>query len=163
MALDALQWFRYNLGMAEKPPKMPRYNFMEKAEYWAMAWGLVLMGLTGLMLWNPIATTNILPGTFIPAAKAAHGAEAVLAVLAIILWHFYHVHIKHWNWAMIKGTHQPPRDGRGARRRTGKDRIGPPARAAASRGSPPAPGDLCPGSRGDFAGAVRLDLLFLDL
>lgn len=102
--LDALQWFRYNLGMAEKPPKMPRYNFMEKAEYWAMAWGLVLMGLTGLMLWNPIATTNILPGTFIPAAKAAHGAEAVLAVLAIILWHFYHVHIKHWNWAMIKGT-----------------------------------------------------------
>jgi cytochrome b subunit of formate dehydrogenase/mono/diheme cytochrome c family protein len=101
---DALQWFTYNLGLGKTRPKMPRYNFMEKAEYWAMLWGLVLMGLTGLMLWNPIATTNILPGEFIPAAKAAHGAEAVLAVLAIILWHFYHVHIKHWNWGMIRGT-----------------------------------------------------------
>lgn len=102
--LDAYQWFGYNLGFVKQPPKMPRYNFMEKAEYWAMLWGLVLMGLTGLMLWNPIATTNLLPGEFIPAAKAAHGAEAVLAVLAIILWHFYHVHIKHWNWAMIRGS-----------------------------------------------------------
>lgn len=101
---DAAQWFGYNLGVVKDRPKMPRYNFMEKAEYWAMLWGLLLMGLTGLMLWNPIATTNILPGDFIPAAKAAHGAEAVLAVLAIILWHFYHVHIKHWNWGMIKGT-----------------------------------------------------------
>ncbi len=83
---------------------MPRYNFMEKAEYWALLWGLIVMALTGLMMWNPIATTNFLPGDFIPAAKSAHGGEAVLAVLAIILWHFYNVHIKHWNWGMIKGT-----------------------------------------------------------
>jgi cytochrome b subunit of formate dehydrogenase/mono/diheme cytochrome c family protein len=102
--VDAFQWIRYKLGLGNVHPKMPRYNFMEKAEYWAMLWGLVLMGLTGLMLWNPIATTHFLPGDFIPAAKAAHGGEAVLAVLAIILWHFYHVHIKHWNWAMIRGT-----------------------------------------------------------
>jgi cytochrome b subunit of formate dehydrogenase/mono/diheme cytochrome c family protein len=101
---DAFEWFGYNIGIQKTLPKMPRYNFMEKAEYWAMLWGLILMGLTGLMLWNPIATTNVLPGDFIPAAKAAHGAEAILAVLAIILWHFYHVHIKHWNWSMIKGT-----------------------------------------------------------
>ena len=103
-AKDAAQWFGFNLGFVRNHPKMPRYNFAEKAEYLAMLWGLILMGLTGLMLWNPIATTNLLPGEFIPAAKAAHGAEAVLAVLAIILWHFYHVHIKHWNWAMFKGT-----------------------------------------------------------
>ncbi len=103
-ATDAATWFGYNIGIQKTLPKMPRYNFMEKAEYWAMLWGLILMGLTGLMLWNPIAVTNLLPGEFIPAAKAAHGAEAVLAVLAIILWHFYNVHIKHWNWGMIKGT-----------------------------------------------------------
>jgi mono/diheme cytochrome c family protein/cytochrome b subunit of formate dehydrogenase len=89
--------------MGKERPKMPRYNFMEKAEYWAMVWGLILMGLTGLMLWNPVATTNLLPGEFIPAAKAAHGAEAVLAVLAIILWHFYHVHIKQFNKSMFTG------------------------------------------------------------
>ena len=101
---DVIQFVGYNLGFTKDHPKMGRYNFSEKVEYWAMLWGLVLMGLTGLMLWNPIATTNVLPGEFIPAAKSAHGNEAVLAVLAIILWHFYNVHIKKWNWAMIKGT-----------------------------------------------------------
>lgn len=101
---DAIQWFLYNIGLRKERPKMPRYNFMEKMEYWAMVWGLVIMALTGFMLWNPIATSRALPGVVIPAAKAAHGAEAILAVLAIILWHFYNVHIKHWNWSMIKGT-----------------------------------------------------------
>lgn len=103
-AKDAAHWFGYNIGIKADKPKMPRYNFTEKAEYWAMLWGLLLMGLTGLMLWNPIATTKVLPGEFIPAAKAAHGMEAILAVLAIILWHFYHVHAKHFNWSMIKGV-----------------------------------------------------------
>jgi mono/diheme cytochrome c family protein len=56
------------------------------------------------MLWNPIATANMLPGEFIPAAKVAHGQEAVLAVLAILVWHFYNVHLKKWNWAMFKGS-----------------------------------------------------------
>jgi len=103
-AKDALQTFLFNLGIAKEAPKMPRYNFSEKVEYLAMVWGFIAMGLTGFMLWNPIATTKILPGVVIPAAKAAHGLEAVLAVLAILLWHFYNVHIKHWNWAMIRGT-----------------------------------------------------------
>ena len=103
-ATDALQAFLYNLGIAKKHPKMPRFNFMEKAEYLAMLWGFFLMGLTGFMLWNPVLTAKLLPGEFIPAAKVAHGLEAVLAVLAIILWHFYNVHIKHWNWSMFKGT-----------------------------------------------------------
>ena len=101
---DAFQWLMHNIGLRKQAPKMPRYNFMEKMEYWAMAWGLVLMALTGFILWNPLSTARILPGQFIPAAKAAHGAEAVLAVLAIILWHFYNVHLKKWNWSMIRGT-----------------------------------------------------------
>jgi formate dehydrogenase gamma subunit len=103
-AVDAIQATAHNLGLRKQAPKMGRYNFSEKAEYWALIWGLFMMGLTGLMLWNPIFTSKFLPGQFIPAAKVAHGLEAVLAVLAIILWHFYHVHIKHWNWSMIRGT-----------------------------------------------------------
>lgn len=103
-ARDVIQYAGYNLGLTKDHPKMGRFNFAEKMEYLAMVWGLVLMGLTGLMLWNPIMTANVLPGQFIPAAKSAHGMEGVLAVLAIILWHFYNVHIKKWNWSMIKGT-----------------------------------------------------------
>ncbi|MBT3322919.1 MAG: hypothetical protein HN392_11610 [Anaerolineae bacterium] len=56
------------------------------------------------MMWNPIATSRILPGEFIPAAKAAHGAEAILAVLAIIIWHMYSVHLKTFNKAMWTGS-----------------------------------------------------------
>jgi hypothetical protein len=72
-------------------------------EYLAVVWGTVIMAITGFMMWNPIATARLLPGEFIPAAKAAHGAEAILAVLAILLWHFYHVHIRHLNRSMFTG------------------------------------------------------------
>ena len=102
-AIDALDVIRVNLGLTKEHPKLPRYNFAEKAEYWAMLWGAIMMGLTGFILWNPIATANFLPGQFIPAAKAAHGGEAVLAVLAILVWHFYNVHLKMFNKAMFTG------------------------------------------------------------
>ena len=101
--VDALDAVRYNLGLSPDRPRLPRYGFEEKVEYWAMLWGAAMMGLTGFMLWNPIAVTRFLPGQFIPAAKAAHGGEAVLAVLAIIVWHFYNVHVKTFNKSMFTG------------------------------------------------------------
>jgi formate dehydrogenase gamma subunit len=100
---DALDLVRYNLGLTKEHPKMPRYNFGEKVEYWAMVWGTVIMAITGFMLWNPIATTRVLPGQIIPAAKAAHGGEAILAALAILIWHFYNVHIKLLNRSIFNG------------------------------------------------------------
>jgi len=100
---DFLDAIRYNLGMAQQPPRFPRFNFAEKMEYWAVIWGAVLMGATGFMLWNPIATTQLLPGVVIPAAKAAHSAEALLAVLAVVIWHFYWVHIRTFNTAIFTG------------------------------------------------------------
>lgn len=94
----------YNLGLTKMRPKLPRYNFEEKMEYWAVVWGTVIMAITGFMLWNPIATARFLPGSFIPAAKAAHGGEALLAVLAIIVWHFYGVHLRRLNKSMFAGS-----------------------------------------------------------
>lgn len=100
---DGLQSLGYNLGISKTRPKMGRYTFDEKLEYWAMIWGGLVMAITGFMLWNPIVTARALPGVIIPAAKAAHGAEAVLAVLAILIWHTYHVHFKLFNKSMING------------------------------------------------------------
>lgn len=100
---DGLQALGHNLGIVKSAPRMGRYNFGEKIEYWAVIWGTVVMVITGFMLWNPIATTSVLPGEFIPAAKAAHGGEALLAVLSILTWHFYHVHIKRFNRSMFTG------------------------------------------------------------
>lgn len=102
-ATDAWQQFAHNLGWRDDAPEMPRYNFAEKMEYWAVVWGTVIMIITGFMLWNPIATTQFLPGQFVPAAKAAHGGEAILAVLAILTWHLYNVHIKYFNRSIFTG------------------------------------------------------------
>ncbi|HSB65893.1 MAG TPA: cytochrome b/b6 domain-containing protein [Anaerolineales bacterium] len=93
----------YFFGFRKHRAYYGRYNYAEKAEYLAVVWGTIIMGLSGFMMWNPLSTTRLLPGDFIPAAKAAHGAEAILAVLAIIIWHFYHVHIKHFNKSMFTG------------------------------------------------------------
>jgi cytochrome b subunit of formate dehydrogenase/mono/diheme cytochrome c family protein len=100
---DMLQWIGYNLGFTKEHPEMPRYNFGEKAEYLAVVWGTVLMAITGFMLWNPITTAEILPAEVIPAARAAHSAEALLAIAAIIIWHMYNVHIKYFNRSMFTG------------------------------------------------------------
>jgi len=100
---NAFQALKYNLGLSKTHPQQGRYTFEEKAEYWALVWGSLVMIITGFMLWNPIATTNLLPGQWIPAARAAHGGEALLAVLAIILWHFYGVLVKHFNRSMFTG------------------------------------------------------------
>lgn len=95
--------FLFNLRLKKSKPQQGRYTFDEKFEYWAFVWGTIVMGLTGFMLWNPISTARFLPGIVIPAAKAAHSGEALLAVLAIIVWHFYNVHIKHLNKSMFTG------------------------------------------------------------
>lgn len=100
---DLVQTVKHNLGFSDEPPRMGKFNFGEKVEYWAVVWGTAIMAITGFMLWNPIAMTVFLPGEFIPAAKAAHGGEALLAVLSILIWHMYNVHIKQFNPSMFTG------------------------------------------------------------
>lgn len=100
---DGWQALMYNIGFGKRFPQMGRFTFEEKLEYWAFVWGALVMGLTGFLMWNPITSAKILPGEWIPAAKAAHGGEAVLAVLAIIIWHMYGVHLKHFNKSMWTG------------------------------------------------------------
>ncbi len=93
----------YYLGFRKHKAYYGRYSYAEKMEYLSLIWGTVVMAITGFMMWNPITTLKFLPGEAIPAAKAAHGGEALLAVLAIIIWHFYHVHIKMFNKSMFTG------------------------------------------------------------
>jgi cytochrome b subunit of formate dehydrogenase len=102
--IAAWKQLRYNLGFEKSSPKQGFFTFEEKFEYWALMWGTILMGITGFFLWNPIISAKILPGEWIPVAKAAHGNEAVLAVLAVAVWHSYHVLIKHFNTSMYFGT-----------------------------------------------------------
>jgi cytochrome b subunit of formate dehydrogenase len=102
-AINALESVKYNLGFSKDRPKQGFYTFEEKVEYWALIWGTLVMIITGFFLWNPITSSKYLPGSLIPFAKSAHGNEALLAVLAIIVWHFYHVLVKHFNTSMYSG------------------------------------------------------------
>lgn len=100
---DFIGAVKYNVGLSKEKPHFPRFNFMEKIEYWAVVWGTVLMTITGYVLWNPVLITQYLPGEVVPAAKIAHGMEAVLAVLSIVTWHVYYVHVKVFNKSMFTG------------------------------------------------------------
>jgi len=102
-AVDALRRVRYNLGLVPTPPRTDRFTWEEKVEYWSLLWGTVIMIGTGFMLWNPIATARFLPGQFIPVAQVVHGGEALLAILAVVVWHFYAVHVRQWNRSMFTG------------------------------------------------------------
>ena len=86
---QALRAFAYNLGFSRTKPKLPAYNFVEKAEYWAVVWGAVIMGGSGLLLWANNLTLRWLPKEVLDFATALHFYEAILACLAIVVWHFY--------------------------------------------------------------------------
>ncbi len=90
---DAFQMLKFYIGMAPTQPKFDRFNFIEKFEYLALAWGSVVMIVTGLALWFQDQSMMILPKWALDIAKVIHSYEAVLAFLAIIIWHFYHVHL----------------------------------------------------------------------
>ncbi len=100
---DLIQDVLFYMGLRNSRARHGRFSYIEKSEYWALVWGTLIMAITGFMMWNPISSARFVPGEVIPAAKAAHGGEALLAVSAIILWHFYHVHIRHLNLSMFTG------------------------------------------------------------
>jgi len=90
-ALDVLRAVRYLTGLSKEKPQIGRFGYAEKMEYWAVVWGTIIMGITGLAIWLKIDVTRYLPGWVVAVATTIHYYEAVLACLAIIVWHFYHV------------------------------------------------------------------------
>jgi len=104
---DFIQAMRYYaVGKASKP-KFARFNYGEKAEYWAVVWGTIIMGLTGLMVWFKVEVFGFLPRWVIDVALSIHFYEAILATLAIVVWHFYNVifdpDVYPLNWALVDG------------------------------------------------------------
>jgi len=90
-ATEALLNFLYNVGLRRNRPPLSNHGYVEKAEYWAVAWGAVVMILTGVMLWANRFTLKWLPKAALDLATTVHFYEAVLAGLAIVIWHLYSV------------------------------------------------------------------------
>ena len=103
----AWQNLTYYLGFSNRRPEFARFNYAEKAEYWALVWGMFVMAGTGIMLWAKVSVGNHLPRWWLDVATAIHYYEAVLATLAIVVWHFYQVFLDPdvypMNWAWWDG------------------------------------------------------------
>ncbi|OGP78619.1 MAG: hypothetical protein A2Z26_05585 [Deltaproteobacteria bacterium RBG_16_66_15] len=90
---DFLQSLRYNLGTATEYPPFGRYGYKEKFQYWGAAAGIVLISLTGLMLWGEEFSMRLFPKFVLDLAIIIHGYQGLLAFLVLFLWHLYNVHL----------------------------------------------------------------------
>lgn len=90
-AFDAVGTMLYYLGLSKQKPAFGRFNYAEKAEYWALVWGTGLMGVTGIMLWAKVWVGDLVARWWVDVATTIHYYEAILATLAIVVWHFYQV------------------------------------------------------------------------
>lgn len=88
---DALNVVRYNFGVLKDKPMLGRFSYVEKSEYWALVWGTILMGMTGAILWFETESIGLFTKLGWDIARTIHYYEAILATLAIIVWHFYFV------------------------------------------------------------------------
>jgi cytochrome b subunit of formate dehydrogenase len=106
-ALDIRDNLLFMLGLSKKRPRFERYNYLEKFDYWAVFWGIVMMVGTGFIYWYPAQFGRVLPTQVIAAAQIVHGEEATLATLFLFVVHFYNVHLKPsifpMNWAWLNG------------------------------------------------------------
>lgn len=87
--MGVLLAYRYNLNILDVKPPLGRVVLTKQSILWALIWGSIMIVLTGFILLNPVAVTTILPGIVVPMAKIAHGFEAVLVVIVLIIWHSY--------------------------------------------------------------------------
>ncbi len=92
-AHEAIQTVQYNLGRRDRLPRYRRFNYVEKAEYWALVWGTAVMAITGIALWlNDWILAHVPHSmTILAISTAIHFYEAILATLAIVIWHLYAV------------------------------------------------------------------------
>jgi formate dehydrogenase gamma subunit len=109
---DLFDNVRFYLWRSGKKAEFGRYDYSQKAEYWALIWGTILMIITGLILWFPIWSLKVLPSWIVPAAQTIHYYEAWLATLAVIVWHFFFVvfhpeqYPMSWTWLIGRMTEE---------------------------------------------------------
>lgn len=89
---DLVQHLKYQLGLTDQPARFDRYSYKEKFDYWAVFWGMFIIGGSGIFMMMPEWGAALMPRWLIDCWRIGHSDEAVLAILAIFVWHFYNVH-----------------------------------------------------------------------
>ena len=91
-----LKWF---VGLGPKP-KFERYAYWEKFDYWAVFWGMIVIGFSGYAMWFAPFFARFLPGWALNAVLVVHGEEALLAILFIFSIHFVNTHLRPGSFPM---------------------------------------------------------------
>ncbi|HET8646760.1 MAG TPA: cytochrome b/b6 domain-containing protein [Vicinamibacteria bacterium] len=92
-ALQLVQHFRWFVGLGPRP-RFDRFTYWEKFDYWAVFWGMGIIGTSGVLLWLPQVFSRFLPGWLFNIALVVHGEEALLAVVFIFTVHFFNGHLR---------------------------------------------------------------------
>ncbi|MBI2567331.1 MAG: hypothetical protein HYV63_09900 [Candidatus Schekmanbacteria bacterium] len=90
---DLMQNIRWFLYVGDRP-RLDRWTYWEKFDFFAVFWGVPIIGFSGLMLWFPRAVTSVLPGWTLNIAYIVHSDEALLATGFIFFFHFFHTHMR---------------------------------------------------------------------
>ncbi len=91
--IDIWRNFKWFVGKGPQP-KFDRWTYWEKFDYWAVFWGMFIIGGSGLLLWFPVFFSKLLPGWMFNIAALVHGEEALLAVGFIFTFHFFNGHLR---------------------------------------------------------------------
>lgn len=97
---DVSDFLKYVFFITDEKPKHERFHWREKFDYWAVFWGIPVLGLTGAILWFETYASHYLPGWAINISFIAHSDEALLAAAVILIWHMYNAHVNYDKFPM---------------------------------------------------------------
>jgi len=108
---DVVKNFMYFLGLSQEKARFGKYSYAQKFDYWAVFWGMFIIGFSGFALAFPMLVSYIIPqaisGWIWEVLSIMHSDEALLAVVFILFWHFYNEHLKPdvfpMSWLWITG------------------------------------------------------------
>ncbi|MDA8078902.1 MAG: cytochrome b/b6 domain-containing protein [Nitrospiraceae bacterium] len=101
---DIIKNYLYFLGLSKEKAMYGKYSYAQKFDYWAVFWGMFIIGFSGFALAFPMLITPIVPkfvsGWIWEVLSIMHSDEALLAIVFILFWHFYNEHLKPENFPM---------------------------------------------------------------
>lgn len=102
--IDFFKTLRATIQGKESGVLMDKYGYREKFQYWGVVFGVVVMGITGFMMWFETQTMSILPKWLFDMCVALHAYGALLLFIILFIWHIYNVHFSpeyfpfNWEW-----------------------------------------------------------------
>jgi cytochrome b subunit of formate dehydrogenase len=108
---DVTKNFMYFFGLSKEKPRFGKYSYAQKFDYWAVFWGMFIIGFSGFALAFPMLVSYLIPefvtGWIWELLGVMHSDEALLAIVFILFWHFYNEHLKPevfpMSWIWITG------------------------------------------------------------